>query len=144
MKQYVALLAAVVLLAGCEEGDGLTAITGVPQNPGGTNATISGRWVGDLTSSRDPFVTFPSVMQLAQTGTAVTGTLTISTGRVANVNGTVSGQRMTGTLSFTDVCGGTATTTVDVVLNGTRLSGAYNLNDCGGNQTGGFVLDRQG
>jgi hypothetical protein len=140
MKSYAAFIAAAVLLAGCEEGDGLSAILGpvVPSVPG---LSVTGRWAGDLSSSRDPFVLFPSVLQLSQSGNNVTGTLTISTGRTAAFNGTLSGSRITGSFSFTDVCGGNATTTADVIGT-TRLNGTYNLNDCSGTSTGGYVLDR--
>jgi hypothetical protein len=139
MRRYLSLAAALVLLGGCDELDGITAVTnGASIQP----TSLSGRWVGDY-SSNVSFTTAQAVMELTQTGGSVTGTLTINGARTANVGGTVTGNRFTGNWSYTDSCGGNANTTADLLQNGTRLSGTYTSSDCLGVTTGGYNLTRQ-
>ena len=138
MKRLTVLLGAVLVLGACEDHEGsLSVITG-PQN-----ASFAGSWTGDYTSSNNPGSVFTATMQLAQSGTSVTGSLTTSPGRSANFTGTVSGSRLNGTWTWTDLCAGTATSTLDMAASGTRITGSYSSNDCLGLTSGGLILDRQ-
>jgi hypothetical protein len=101
---------------------------------------LTGTFVGDYTASPNPGVLYQAVLQLTQAGTHVTGTLTTTAGRSANFSGDVNGLRLSGSLTFTDGCSGTATTTADVADSGRRLAGNYSASDCVGQYTGGYLL----
>ncbi len=104
---------------------------------------VTGTFIGDYTATVTPATVYQGVLQLAQTGGTVTGTLTTNAGRSANVSGHMSRARITATFTFTDGCNGTASATVDATNNGTQLSGNYSANDCAGQYTGGFLLLKQ-
>lgn len=95
------------------------------------------------TAASNPGVVYQGVLQITQTGASVSGTLTTNAGRSANVGGSVSGTRFTGTFNFTDSCAGSATATADIVSSGTQLTGNYMANDCTGSYSGGFLLVKQ-
>jgi hypothetical protein len=136
MKRFAVL----VLLAavGCGEGAGIVSVI----NPT-TGTTLTGTWRGSYTNTANLGTVFQGVMQLTQTGSNVSGTLTTSGGRSANVSGTLTGTRLNVTFAFTDGCIGGASSVADVVQNGTRLIGTYSSNDCLGFTSGDYFLDRQ-
>jgi hypothetical protein len=86
---------------------------------------------------------YTETLQLTQNGDDVTGTLVTTNGRTGTVSGSVSGTRLTATVELTDVCGGTSETTADITDDGTRLVGTYEADDCLGNYTGTFDLEKQ-
>ena len=110
---------------------------------GPSTLNIAGTFIGDYTASATPGTIYQGVLQLTQSGNSVTGTLTTNSGRSASVSGSVAGSRLTATFTFTDSCTGSAAATVDITNSATRLTGNYTANDCVGNYTGGFVLDKQ-
>ena len=124
-------LTAALLLAAC--GDGGT----------GPEINVTGTFIGSYTATSDPGVTYEGVLQLTQSGSQVTGTLTTNTGRSANLSGSISGSRITATLTYTDGCAGSASTTIDISNSGTQLSGTYTANDCTGTYSGGYSLTKQ-
>ena len=100
---------------------------------------ITGSFVGTIAVGTG---STQAVVQLAQNGAAISGTLTTATGRSATVVGSLSGTRLSGTFTFTDVCGGTASVTAGVGHSGTELTGNFMANDCTGSYPGTFVLDK--
>jgi len=124
-------LTAVLVLAAC--GDGGT----------GPEINVTGTYMGNYTATSDPGVTYEVVLQLTQSGSQVTGTLTTNSGRSANISGSISGSRITGTFTYTDGCAGSASTTIDISNSGTQLSGTYTATDCTGTYSGGYSLTKQ-
>lgn len=129
-----ALFIIIPLLTAACGGDGGTG-------PGGTNLT--GTFIGPYTATPEPGVVYEGVFQITQVGSSVSGTLTTNGGRAGTVAGSVSGTRITASITFTGACAGTATTTADIVNNGGRLVGNYNANDCVGQYSGGYNISRQ-
>lgn len=138
MKRLTILFGAVLVLGACEDHGGIPSIITGPQD-----ASFAGTWTGDYTSSNNPGEVFQATLQLAQTGRSVSGTLTTSPGRSANLTGSVMGSRLTANWTWTDLCAGTAGVTLDMAASGTRITGSYSSNDCLGLTTGGLVLDKQ-
>jgi hypothetical protein len=128
--KYIGLTAVLLLAA---SGDGGT----------GPEANVTGTFIGSYTATSDPGVTYKGVLQLSQSGSQVTGTLTTNTGRSANLSGSISGSRITATFTYTDGCAGSASTTIDISNSGTQLSGTYTANDCTGTYSGGYSLMKQ-
>ena len=130
------LLAAVVALA-------LSACGG--DGDGGTDPTLdlTGTFIGEFTASIQPGSVFEETLQLTQDGDDVTGGLNTDSGRTGTFEGTVSGTRLTGTVTLTDLCGGTSETTADITDDGNRLVGTYEADDCLGQYTGTFDLEKQ-
>ena len=124
-------LTAVLLLAAC--GDGGT----------GPEINVTGTYIGDWTATSAPGVVYQGVVQLTQSGSQVTGTIATTAGRSANISGSISGSRITGTFTFTDGCAGSASTIADVSSSGTQLSGTYTTTDCLGTYAGGYSLTKQ-
>lgn len=108
----------------------------------GNGVSLTGTFIGDYTASANPGVIYQGVLQLTQAESHVTGTLTTNAGRSANFSGDVSGSRLSGTLTFTDGCSGSATSTADIADSGRRLAGNYSASDCLGPYTGGYLLVR--
>jgi hypothetical protein len=129
MRKAFAVLALVLFAASCG-GDG----------SGPNTSSLTGTWIGDYTNSADPGSVYQGVLQVTQSGTTVTGTLTTNAGRSANLSATLSGTQLSGTLSYTDGCTGSASTTTDIVQSGTQLTGNYTSSDCLGQTTGGYSL----
>lgn len=132
------LLSAAVSLALCACGGDSDGGNG----PSGA-LNIAGTFIGDYTATVDPGTVYQGVLQLSQSGSNVSGTLTTNAGRSANVSGSISGTNLTATFTFTDGCSGSASTTADITSSATRLTGNYTANDCLGGYTGGFILDKQ-
>ena len=88
------LTAALVLLPACGDGDN------EPSPP----ADYNGTWVGDYTVSLMPGAVYEGVLTVAGTGNTYTGTLSTDAGRSADVTGTVSGNRLTGTFTRRPEC----------------------------------------
>ena len=120
-------------LASC---DGVCACTPPPPE-------LTGTWIGTYTSTLQPGTTYQATLQVTQTGIAVSGTLTTTAGRSANVSGSVNGPQLTATFTFTEGCDGTATTTADITSGDGQLDGSYSASDCLGQYTGGYALARQ-
>lgn len=138
MKRLTVLLGAVLVLGACEDHEGFPSIITGPQD-----ASFAGTWTGEYTNSNNPGSVFVATLQLAQTGTSVSGTLTTSPGRSANFTGSVNGARLTGSWVWTDLCAGSAAVTLDMAASGTRITGSYSSNDCVGLTSGGLILDKQ-
>jgi hypothetical protein len=104
-----------------------------------------GTWTGSYPNSASPDLVFQASLQLSQDGDDITGTLTTNAGRSATVSGSVSGDQMEATLTYTDECDGTATTTADLVDETVppSLTGTYSSTDCVGETTGGYDLVKQ-
>jgi hypothetical protein len=128
-------LALIVLLSACGGDNG----------SGPNEESLEGTWVGDYTNTASPGVVFQGVLQLSQDGEQVTGTLTTNAGRSATVSGSVSGDRLDATFTYTDGCDGTATTTADLVDERVppELTGNYTSTDCVGETAGGYSLVKQ-
>ena len=124
-------LTAVLLLAAC--GDGGT----------GPEINVTGTYIGNYTATSAPGVVYEGVFQLTQSGSQVTGTIVTNNGRSANISGSISGSRITGTYTFTDGCAGSASTIADVSSSGTQLTGTYTTTDCTGTYSGGYSLTKQ-
>ena len=106
----------------------------------GYAVSLNGTFLGSYTASANPGVVYQGVMQATQSGNSVAGALTTNAGRSALVSATVSGLRFSGTMTFTDACGGTASTTADIADSGRRLAGNYSASDCNGQYTGGYLF----
>lgn len=130
----------LLALVGCGGGEGIVSIIGPTR---GTGATLTGTWRGTYTNTANLGTVFQATMQLTQTGSNVSGVLTTSGGRSANVTGTLTGTRLNATFAYTDGCIGGASTSAEFVQNPTRLIGTYGSNDCLGFTSGDYVLDRQ-
>lgn len=140
MKSRLLLVAAaLVVVSGCEDLDGLYA--GSPTEP--TAPTLSGRWTGQINATVEPFPLVPGEMQLTQSGSSVTGTVTINNARTGNITGSLSGTRFTGGWIYTDLCGGSASFSADLLQNGTNLTGSYTSSDCLGSNIGTFSFQKQ-
>jgi len=127
------LAAALVVLPACD-GDG-----SAPAPP----SDYTGTWVGDYTVSVQPGVTYQGTMLVTQSGNSITGTLSTSAGRTADVSGTISGRQLTATFTYTDGCVGGATVTAQLSVDLQTVTGAYQSNDCLGSYSGTFVLSKQ-
>jgi hypothetical protein len=105
---------------------------------------FEGTWTGSYSNSAST-VPFTAVMDLAQDGNAVTGTLSVSSGRAASVSGTVSGDQLEATFTYTDGCAGSATSTADLVDETIppSLEGSYSSDDCQGETSGSYNLVRE-
>jgi len=129
------IAAATLALSACGGDSGGTTGPSVPN--------IAGTWSGTYTASVNPGVVYQAVFQLSQSGANISGTFTSNAGRSANLSGSISGTRLTGTSTFSDGCTGTASNTADITNNATRLTGNYTANDCIGAYSGGFVYNKQ-
>jgi hypothetical protein len=136
MRKIIIGAAITLALSACGGDSSGTTGPSAPLN-------IAGTFIGDYTATVDPGTVYQGVLQLAQSGSNVSGTLTTNAGRSANVSGTVSGTRLTATFTFTDGCTGSASTTADITNGTSRLTGNYSANDCVGSYTGGFALNKQ-
>ena len=130
------LIGSLFLFPGCGGDSPTEAATGSQVN-------VTGTFIGSYTATLSPGVTYEGVLQLTQSGSQVTGTLTTTAGRSANLSGSISGSRITATFTYTDGCAGSASTTADVSSSGTQLSGTYTTTDCLGTYAGGYSLTKQ-
>lgn len=129
----VLLAAALVLLPACGDGDN------EPTPP----ADYNGTWIGDYTVSLQPGAVYEGVLTVTGSGNTYTGTLSTNAGRSADVSGTVSGNRLTGTFTYTDGCDGSATFSASLSSDGERVTGSYQSDDCIGRYSGTFSLAKQ-
>jgi len=127
-------LALIVVLSACGDDDG----------SGPEEEQYEGTWTGSYTNSATS-VEFEAELELTQDGDDISGTLTTNGGRSATVSGSVSGDQLDATFTFTDGCGGTATTTADLVdeTDPPSLTGTYSADDCSGETTGGYSLVKE-
>jgi hypothetical protein len=105
--------------------------------------SVQGTYIGAYTATVQPGVVYQGVLQLTQSGSSISGTLTTNAGRAATVTGSVSGTRITATFTYTDACQGSSSSTADVTNGGTRLVGNYTTSDCLGQYSGGYNLTKQ-
>ncbi len=109
----------------------------------GPAGNVQGTYIGSYTATIQPGAVYQGVLQLTQSGSSVTGTLTTTAGRAATVVGAMSGSRLTATWTYTDSCHGISQSTADVTDGGNRLVGNYTTSDCLGQYSGGYSLTRQ-
>jgi hypothetical protein len=107
------------------------------------DANLTGTWIGEVTVSLDPGNVIQATLELVQTGTSVSGTYSAANGRTGDVTGSVSGTQFTSTMTFTDICPGSASSTGEVMNNGTRLTGHSTVDDCVGSYSSDFTYDKQ-
>ena len=134
------LIGSLFLFPGCGGDSPTGSATG---SATGSQVNVTGTFIGSYTATSDPGVTYEVVLQLTQSGSQVTGTLATNIGRSANLSGSISGSRITATFTYTDGCGGSASTIADVSSSGTQLSGTYTATDCTGTYAGGYSLTKQ-
>ena len=127
------LAAALAVLPACGDGGSEPAPL----------ADYTGTWVGEYTVSLQPGVIYVGTLVVSQTGSSITGTLSTNAGRTADVTGTISGNRLTATFTYTDSCTGTASATAQLSANQQTVTGTYQSTDCNGSYTGAFVLTAQ-
>ncbi len=123
----------IAMTVGCGGDDG--------NGPSGLN--ITGTFQGQVTASPAPGAVTQATLVLTQSGTAITGSYSDENGRSATVAGTLSGTHVDGTATYTDACGGSATSDSDVSNNGNTLTGTFTANDCIGLYTGSFTYTKQ-
>lgn len=134
MSRLLGLTLIVLLSSACSDDEGPEELQ------------YQGRWTGTYTNSSQPDLEFQAVLQLTQDDQTITGTLTTSltTGasRSATVNGEVTGDQMDATFTYTDQCGGTASSTADLLDDTVppSLTGQYAAIDCLGQTTGEYEL----
>jgi hypothetical protein len=128
MKRLLGLTLIVLLSSACSDDEG-------PEEP-----QYQGRWTGTYTNSSQPDLVFQAVLQLTQNDETITGTLTVGSSRSATVSGEVSGDQMDATFTYTDECGGTASSTADLSDDTVppTLTGQYAAIDCLGESSGEF------
>jgi len=80
---------------------------------------------------------------LSQSGNQLTGTFTTTTGRYGKMSGSISGQTVTGTLTFQDWCRGSSSLTSTVSSDGRKITGNANTNDCLGNYSISFSVTKK-
>lgn len=132
MRHLVTVLLAVTTFVACSE------------DATGPEADMTGTFIGDYTKSIEGgSEVHEAVLQMTQSESGVTGTLTTSTGRAADVSGSITGSRLETDMTFTDDCGGSAAAKLDITDGGNRLVGNYAIADCGGTYSGGLDLARQ-
>jgi hypothetical protein len=128
-------LALVILLWGCGDDDG----------SGPDESQLDGTWIGSFTNSAFPTQEFEAVLELSQADDEVSGTLTTTLDLSATVSGTVTGDQLELTFSFTDVCSGSATSTAELVDETIppSLEGTYSSDDCLDGTSGEYSLIKE-
>jgi hypothetical protein len=127
------LAAALAVLPACGDGG----------NEPAPPADYTGTWVGEYTVSLQPGVTYVGTLVVTQTGSTITGTLSTTAGRTADVTGTISGSQMTATFTYTDGCAGSASATAQLSADKLTVTGTYQSTDCIGSYSGTFTLASQ-
>jgi hypothetical protein len=122
----------MLLTLACEDG----------ASPAGTPNLI-GTYVGDYTVSTDPDTVYSAGLKLLQVVTDVRGQLTTDAFRTAQVSLTIDGSTLTGGLTFTDDCIGSAEVTATIQEGGDRIVGGFSASDCNGQYTGTFDVVRR-
>ena len=123
---------------------GLALVLACGGDSGPAPAPFEGTWAGAYTNRASP-TALSATLHLTQDGQNLTGSLATSTGRTATLAGTTSGDTFDATLQYTDGCQGSVTTSA--TLNDenlpNELEGTYTSNDCVGETTGTYHLERQ-
>ena len=135
MRGPLSLLALLLLTAACSDD-------GPPTN--GDFFLIEGTWAGPVEIA--PGDSIDVAFELVQDDTDVFGTFTTSTGRVAEVVGTLNGRRFTADFTYTDECFGDGSTTADLVNGDLTLRGSFtDVTDvvCEGLGVVEYELDKQ-
>ena len=102
---------------------------------------LTGTYYGSYTISARTWSAEAIVLHLVQTSTRVTGSLkSEQKRRAARFDGEAHDDRLTGTLTFTDPCGGSATVTLLIIDHARRLDGSYDIRDCEGTHSGEFAV----
>ncbi len=103
--------------------------------------TLTGTYYGTYTMSAPTPDADVVVLHLVQTGRRVTGSLKSEQGRrTANFAGETHDDRLTGMLTFTDPCGGSANVTLALTGDARRLAGSYEGRDCRGTHMGQLAV----
>jgi len=108
---------------------------------GSSNSNVTGTWTYDATSTQG-FGSTTGSLTLAQSGNAVTGTLSESNGNSYAVSGSVSGKNVF--LQIAIICsGGTGTTALTgAVSTGTAMFGTYAEGDTCATDSGNWTAGR--
>jgi len=102
---------------------------------------LTGTYYGTYSTSAPTPNADAVVLHLVQTGRRVTGSLKSEQGRrTANFAGETHDDRLTGMLTFTDPCGGSATVTLALTGDARRLAGSYEGRDCRGPHVGQLAV----
>jgi hypothetical protein len=101
--------------------------------------SLSGTWKGTFRNGETGNITFT----LNQSGNKITGTFNTSTNRFGDMNGTVSGSSVSGTLTYNDSCGGSSSVKGTISDNGRKIEGDGNTSDCLGNYSFTFTVNKQ-
>ena len=107
------------------------------------NVPLTGVYSGNFTVSFRPQSVFQGTLRVTQHETEVSGGLTTTSGRSADVSGSVTGAHFTGTITFTDGCVGSASTTANITNRGRLVAGHYSAQDCSGHYTGSYSLTKE-
>lgn len=110
--------------------------------PPAQNANVTGIWDARVTIAGEGQEDL--VFDLTQTGSAVTGTVTVGSGGAPNaLAGTVSGQFFSFSVTQTTPCAGAFGGSGTVDAAGSHLTGTYMGGDCNGTGSGTFTATRR-
>ena len=102
---------------------------------------LTGTYYGTYTMSARTPGADAVVVHLVQSGNRVRGSLKSEQGRrTASFVGEAHDDRLTGTLTFTDRCGGSATVVLVMIDHARRLDGSYEAHDCEGTHWGELAV----
>lgn len=104
-------------------------------------ASLTGTYYGTYTMFAGTPAADAIVLHLVQSGNRVSGSLkSEQRRRTATFAGETHDDRLTGTLTFTDRCGGSATVTLVMIDHARRLDGSYEAHDCAGTHWGELAV----
>ncbi len=118
----------------------LLLVSGCKQSTTSDDYDMTGAWSGTI---RIASLGISSVINFAltQSGGTVTGTYTTDRGRTGTFSGTLSGDKLTGTMTFTDACAGTGS--IDGTMkNANSMDGAGSITDCNGTNSHTIAITR--
>ena len=116
-------------------------IAAIPATPPAIRSESMGRIMGCMVlgvpaSDRTHNVPAATQRKTPRLRPAISGTFASQNGRAGTISGTIEGATMTSEMVFTDDCAGTATSTMEVAMDGGRLVGTYLSTDCYGELPG--------
>jgi len=141
MRILIPVFVVALLLAyGCDSGS--DSVSDAPVD-------LNGDWLGVAVvtggTAYPPNTSYPIVMALVQSGTAVTGdynTAAVGSPTSGTVAGTVSGRTFTFTLTEDTPCGGTFNGAATVDGASISFNGSYSGADCSGTTQAGFSASK--
>jgi hypothetical protein len=105
---------------------------------------VAGTYSGKYTSMYSPNDVFTGTMVLTQDGGHLTGSLHTDEPRSGIVAlSFTDGNDLSGTVNFTDACGGTANLLATVKTGPDRIEGNYLATDCVAVHGGGYILNKE-